>query len=146
MKLRAPRPWRWLWPAPWSLFGLLWATLMWLSGGQLRRVGPTIEASGGWLAALPWPMVAITFGHVILARDAQVLALWRRHERVHVRQYERWGPAFVPAYLIESAWQALRGRHPWRDNRFERAAGIPDSPAGGAVRSTRSAPARASDW
>jgi hypothetical protein len=46
----------------------------------------------------------------------------RAHEQVHVRQYERWGPFFVPAYLASSLWQGLCGRHLYRDNHFERPA------------------------
>jgi hypothetical protein len=44
------------------------------------------------------------------------------HELVHVGQYERWGPAFWPAYLFASfkAWR--RGGHHYRDNAFEVAA------------------------
>ncbi|MDO8964417.1 MAG: hypothetical protein Q7W30_08015 [Coriobacteriia bacterium] len=44
------------------------------------------------------------------------------HEHVHVRQYERWGPFFLPAYAISSLVQLARGGDPYRDNRFERQA------------------------
>lgn len=44
------------------------------------------------------------------------------HELVHVRQYELWGPLFVPIYLIASLWAGLRGGNAYRDNRFEIAA------------------------
>ncbi len=37
-----------------------------------------------------------------------------------MRQYQRWGPLFLPAYLFASAWQLVRGRHAYRDNPFER--------------------------
>ena len=43
----------------------------------------------------------------------------RDHEHVHVRQVERWGPFFLPAYLLASAWAWQRGRRPYRDNPFE---------------------------
>ncbi len=59
---------------------------------------------------------------MVLGSSADLLKALRAHERVHVRQYERWGLMFVPAYLADSLWQALRGRHPYRDNRFERPA------------------------
>jgi hypothetical protein len=39
-----------------------------------------------------------------------------------VRQYERWGAFFFPAYLGSSLWQLVRGRDPYRHNRFEREA------------------------
>ena len=51
-----------------------------------------------------------------------MLSSLRAHEQVHVRQYERWGLFFVPAYLVSSLWQLLRGRHIYRDNCFEREA------------------------
>jgi hypothetical protein len=46
----------------------------------------------------------------------------RAHERVHVRQCERWGIFFLPAYLGGSLWAAMRGGDPYRDNPFEREA------------------------
>jgi hypothetical protein len=62
---------------------------------------------------------ALTLGHVVIGADAQSLEATRAHERVHVRQYETWGPLFVPAYLIASVTAALRGRHFYFDNMFE---------------------------
>ena len=40
---------------------------------------------------------AITFGHVILGR-APVDPALLRHELAHVRQYDRWGPLYMPVY------------------------------------------------
>ena len=65
---------------------------------------------------------AITFGHVVLARDRETLRLTRAHERVHVRQYERWGPAFIPAYLFAAVWGLLTGSGAYAGNVFEREA------------------------
>ena len=48
--------------------------------------------------------------------------LTRTHERVHVRQCERWGPLFIPAYLLASLLIRLRGGRPYEDNPFEREA------------------------
>ncbi len=45
---------------------------------------------------------AITFGHVVVFTREPTDALWR-HELVHVRQYERYGLAFLPLYLLEYA-------------------------------------------
>lgn len=117
----------WLWAAPWSLLGLLLGTLAWIGGARWERVDGALEIAGGrmarWLAVCgPHGIDAIAFGHVVLGRDAATLAALRAHEHAHVRQYERWGPAFVPAYLLGSAWQWLRGRRPYLDNPFERAA------------------------
>ncbi len=64
----------------------------------------------------------MTLGHVVLGRDRQCLEQSRSHERVHVRQFERWGPFLIPAYLLCSLYAHLRGRHPYLDNPFEREA------------------------
>ena len=56
---------------------------------------------------------------LLLAVDAREMHRWRAHERVHVAQYERWGPLFLPAYFASSLWQWLRGRRAYWDNRFE---------------------------
>ena len=50
------------------------------------------------------------------------LAVLRAHERVHVRQAERWGALFLVAYPLASAFAWVRGARPYRDNCFERAA------------------------
>lgn len=117
-----------LWTLPNTLLGLALGGLMLVFGARVRRVAGVLEFHGGgwgWLAdRLPTALRfdAMTLGHVILGRSAGALAASRAHEHVHVRQYERWGPAFVPAYLLASAWQGLRGRHVYLDNPFEREA------------------------
>lgn len=119
---------RLLWAAPWSLVGMLLGGLMLACRGRgrvrvrVRVVQGALEFSGGALAALPWPMDAITLGHVILGRNAALLDGLRCHEQVHVRQYERWGILLVPAYLASSAWHGLIGGDAYRDNAFERQA------------------------
>lgn len=114
---------------PNTLVGLLLALLTRLTGGEVRAAGGLLEAHGGaaaWLLrhAVPLPRgaAAITFGHVVLAIDALALAATRPHERVHVRQCERWGPLFLPAYAVAGLCAWVRGRDPYRDNRFEREA------------------------
>jgi hypothetical protein len=62
----------------------------------------------------------MTLGHVVLGTDQAALEQTRAHELAHVRQAERWGPLFLPAYLAASAWAWLAGRHYYRDNWFER--------------------------
>jgi hypothetical protein len=49
---------------------------------------------------------------------------------VHVRQYERWGPFFIPAYLLCSVWLMLRGYNAYLDNPFEVEAYAIDDPSG----------------
>ncbi len=44
------------------------------------------------------------------------------HERIHVRQVERWGPLFLPAYVLASVVAQARGLDAYRDNPFEREA------------------------
>lgn len=113
-----------LWAAPNSLLGLLLIPLA-LAGGRVRSCRGTLEACGGGLKWLLGPYAeAVTLGHVILAKHPHSLNRWRAHERRHVRQNEIWGPLFIPAYLLSSVWCLLRGRRPYRDNPFERQAGL----------------------
>jgi len=117
-----------LWAGPWTLFGLGIGGLALLSGGRVGRTGRVLEFCGGFAATYlrRFPLVrgasAVTFGHTVLARDRQALETTRTHELVHVRQYERWGPLFVPAYLFHWVRLRLTGKDPYRDNPFERQA------------------------
>lgn len=125
---RAARLLRYLWPVPYTVLGLLLGAIAVLFGATARRHHGVIEIYGGevgaGLARLPEPLrfSAMTLGHVILAVDRCALGQLRLHEHVHVRQYERWGPLFLPAYLFSSLMQLLRGRNPYRENHFERQA------------------------
>jgi hypothetical protein len=65
---------------------------------------------------------AMTLGHVVIGVDEIQLHRTRKHERVHVRQYELWGPLFLPAYGMASLLAWLRGKDAYRENRFEREA------------------------
>lgn len=119
---------RYGWALPATLLGLALATLA-LRRGRLRVVGGVFEAHGPWLQWALTHLVplgggagAMTIGHVVIAQDEYALEVTRAHERVHVRQYERWGVFFLPAYFIASACAALRGGHYYVDNVFEREA------------------------
>ena len=46
----------------------------------------------------------------------------RAHERVHVRQYEKWGPLFPLLYVASSVAALVRGREAHGGNVFERQA------------------------
>ena len=127
-----------VWASPWTLVGLLLGLLGLLTGGGMQRVGLVLEFHGGIVARLlrfvpiPAGASAITLGHAIIARTLDDLDRCRQHELVHVRQYERWGLAFVPLYFLSSLAVLLRGGNPYLDNVFEKEAyshsPIEDSP------------------
>lgn len=115
-----------VWALPTTAVGLLFVLPTLLTGGRGKNVEGVLELHGGivrWmlthLVPLPGGVSALTLGHVVLARDEECHERTRIHERVHVRQAERWGLFFLPAYLSCSAWMLLRGKHPYRDNPFE---------------------------
>jgi len=116
------------WAGPNSALGLALGFLMLLLGGRARLHEGVAEFHGGLVGVLlTWPRIAcpfraVTLGHVVLATDASSLARSRDHERVHVRQYEKWGPFFLPAYFASGLWQLACGRRCYRDNYFERQA------------------------
>ena len=116
------------WASPNTLIGLLAGFTMLLFGAGAGRIRGAIEFSGGAIGRVMaartrgFRISAMTLGHVILGTSETALSAARDHEHVHVRQYEHWGPFFLPAYLASSAWQLLCGRHCYRDNYFERQA------------------------
>ena len=119
---------RYSWALPATVLGLVLAALA-LWRGRVALVDGVVEAEGPlvcWalahLVPLPGGAAAITLGHVVLGRDPSTLALTRAHERVHVRQYELWGPFFLPAYLLSSSIALARRRHAYYDNVFEQEA------------------------
>ena len=119
---------RYLWPLPVTLIGVVCVGAARIFGARVALRGGVMEACGGPLGAVlrrmypPMPVSAITLGHVVLAQDESQLELTRVHERVHVRQYERWGLFFPLAYLVASGIALLQGREGYRDNVFEREA------------------------
>jgi hypothetical protein len=123
-----PRLAAWLWTAPNTLLGLAAGLVLLIGGARVRAVQGAIEFGGGAIGRAlvdrtpPIRFRAMTLGHVILGASETDLDAARRHEQVHVRQYERWGPFFLPAYLLSGAWQLVNGRRCYRDNYFERQA------------------------
>lgn len=117
-----------LWASPNTLLGLAGGLFMLIGGAGARVRQGAIEFGGGAVGRMladrkpPIRFRAMTLGHVILGASAADLDAARAHEQVHVRQYERWGPFFLPAYLLSSVWQLARGRRCYRDNWFERQA------------------------
>ena len=127
-----------LWAAPVSLAALPAALLGAATGGRVRIHDGVLEAGGGVLRplltrAVPgFAISAITFGHVVLGAGVDALVETRAHERVHVRQYERWGALFLPLYLLASLLALARGRSVYAGNAFERQAER-ESPGEGAA-------------
>ena len=119
---------RYLWASPYSLVGLLLSLVAILFGATIRIHDGTVEVAGGrmhsWVSRLPrfLRFSVITIGHIILGSSHNLLGFHRAHERVHVRQYERWGILFIPLYFASSLVQLLRGHDPYLANRFEREA------------------------
>jgi hypothetical protein len=118
---------RLLWALPCSLLGMMLASAALLAGGQMRWADGALECSLREGALARWlqrrqPFAAITLGHVIFAIDPQNLQHWHAHERVHVKQFERWGALMLLAYPAASAWAWLHGKDPYFENYFEREA------------------------
>jgi ABC-type sulfate transport system permease component len=137
---------RYGWALPNTLVGLLLAATAMLPGGSVRVVDGVLEAHGPLIAAilqhgvvLPGGASAMTFGHVVAGRDRESLDAARAHERVHVRQCEIWGPAFIPAYLVAGLMAWMRGTGAYAGNYFERQARRRDTyPSGLVCRSNTS--------
>lgn len=119
-----------LWALPTTMVGLT-ALAVAACFGRVgtRIVDGVLELHGGGIEVLlrrgtllAGGASAMTLGHVVLGRDQHLLDLTRDHERVHVRQCERWGPLFIPAYVIASLIAWLSGRRAYRDNIFEQEA------------------------
>ncbi len=120
---------KYLWALPTTALGLLLVPLAIVSRGQCSIVDGVLELHGGLVSMLlrrciplPGGAAAMTLGHVVLGRDQMSLARTRPHERAHVRQCERWGGLFVPAYLACSLWLIVQRREPYFNNYFEREA------------------------
>lgn len=118
-----------LWSLPTTAIGLCLGMPALVSGGRMQWVDGVLEIHGGFVTYFlsEWTLLeggasAMTLGHVVLGRDRGCLDWSRAHERVHVRQCERWGPFFLPAYGIASIVVKLRRGDAYRDNPFEREA------------------------
>ena len=112
-----------LWAGPTTTVGLIAGGLALLTGGRVQVERGALEFHGGfarWLLERRLVRAsAMTLGHVILGRDPRCLESCRDHEQAHVRQVERWGALFLPAYGIASVLAWGQGRHYYLDNWFE---------------------------
>lgn len=119
-----------LWALPLTLVGILMTLPILLRGGQLCVVHASVPAllvSGPladyFLEHHPFgAMCAMAVGHVVIADRQGLTAQILTHELAHVRQASLWGLFFPLAYLLASAWAALRGRDAYWHNVFEIAA------------------------
>ncbi len=114
-----------IWTFPNTLLGLMIGSLGLITGGRCQLKRGCLEFHGGLVA---WGLskllggsgaAAMTLGHTILGQSSKTLEMARDHEHVHVKQYERWGIFFIPAYLGSSIFLMLRGRDSYRENPFE---------------------------
>jgi len=126
-----------MWAAPATILGLVFLPVALVSRGKVQIVCGVIEIHGGLVCLFLrrglffcGGVEAMTLGHVILGQSASYLEVNRSHERVHVAQYERWGPLMIPLYLLSSVVAQLRGDDPYRDNRFEEEAYSLDASTG----------------
>ena len=122
---------RYVWALPVSLIGLAFAGCAGRIGARLNFRDGVLEVDGPGsrrlldaLAPRGRVVLAMTLGHVVLARNADALARTRLHEAPHVRQYERWGPLLLPAYIFSGVLAGWHGGDSYRDNIFER--GLPN--------------------
>jgi hypothetical protein len=113
---------------PGDLLGLLVIRACGISGGSRQiRVGDTtadlVEHPNvaRYLDHGAMPIRAQTLGRYVFAREP-LPPEFVEHELEHVRQWERLGPLFLPAYLASSVSALVRRRHPYWANRFEAAA------------------------
>lgn len=116
------------WASPVTLLGLLvFLPAVFARDGRLatvRHSTPALLITGPladrMLARHPLGnVVAMALGHIVIAQRNALCPRLLEHELAHVRQAARWGPVFPLAYVASSAWQACRGRRPYRDNAFE---------------------------
>ena len=120
---------RYLWASPYTLLGLFFVPLAFLTKGRMKTVDGVLEIHGGfvtWFLKHGLPVRgyigALTLGHVVLGYNENLLSAYRRHEHAHVKQYEMLGPLFLPVYLAASIWAWLGGRGAYKGNYLEKKA------------------------
>ena len=114
-----------LWASPNTLLGLAIGVFGLCLGSQAQFRFGCVEFYGGLVqrilgrSPIGGGAAAMTLGHVVLGQTQGDLDRCRDHEHVHVRQYERWGPFFLPAYLGCSVMLWFRGKDAYLENPFE---------------------------
>jgi len=92
-----------------------------IDAGDVRAVLVEDVRVDRWFRAQLMPVRAQTLGRYVFAREPMpddIVA----HECEHIRQWQRFGPLYLPLYFGSSAVASLRGRPAYWDNRFEVAA------------------------
>jgi hypothetical protein len=109
------------WTFPNTVLGILIGGLGIVTGGKFQIIGGCLEFHGGIIKSILSKnrIAAMTLGHTIIGQTPEEMRIVRKHEQAHVRQYERWGPFFIPAYLLCSLYLIIRGREYYRNNPFE---------------------------
>ena len=109
-----------IWTSPNTLLGILVGVLGMLAGARARRGENAVLFLSHPLMSL-FPARAVTLGNCVLYRkdanpelevaryDGKGLQRIGDHERAHTEQYERWGPLFLPVYLLLAL---MPGVHP----------------------------------
>lgn len=120
---------RYIWAMPNTLLGLIFVPLALFTKGRMEIVDGVLEIHGGivsWILNRCIPsrgyVGALTLGHVVLGYNEEFLNVYRRHEHAHVRQYEMFGPLFIPVYIAAGIYALIRGRDAYNGNYLERKA------------------------
>jgi hypothetical protein len=119
-----------VWALPLTLVGFLLALPVLVLHGHIQLIrGRTVALlvrgpfADRMLGCHPFgAMSAMALGHVVIAENQGISSRVLVHELAHVRQAARWGIIFPFAYLVSSAWAAMRGRDAYWHNKFEIAA------------------------
>ena len=114
------------WASPNTILGSFVGITGMIFGGKGRIRRGCLEFYGGLVAFLlrrtPIKAIAMTLGHSILGQTATDLDAARDHEHIHVQQYERWGPFFLPLYFWYSFVLWMQKKEAYRNNPFEKEA------------------------
>ena len=115
-----------IWASPNTCLGLTVGLIGLLFRGKIRWRRGCIEFHDGLVKFLlrktPVGAIAMTLGHTILGQTGEDLDAARDHEHIHVQQYERWGPFFLPAYFWFSFILWIQKKESYRANPFEKEA------------------------
>ena len=101
-----------VWTSPNTLLGLLLGALTFQRPRIVEHTiafDKTARGTSQFLVAIH--RSAMTVGDVIISAEP-LRGVLLTHEQEHVRQYHRWGPAFIPAYLLLWVRFGYR-RHPF---------------------------------